>query len=378
MAIIDRVKFDGLSSRDWLVYKHPSEQLVFGTQLIVGEGQIAVFVKGGAICDLFASGTYTLDAQNLPLLQRIINLPFGGKTPFAAEIYYLNTVTKLDVTWGTSDPILLVDPKYSTRLHIRAFGQMGLKLKDGGLFIQELIGVMPPAQLVRFDKLQQYFKGVIVQKIKVIIADIIINRKISALEITPHMDEISDYAAERIKSEFTRYGLDVASFYIQSINFPDEDFDAINGVLEKRAEFELMGDARYAAARTFDIYEGAANNQNGVAGAFAAGGLGLSAGLALGANVPAPPAPGGAVCPKCHSANQPGAVFCSHCGASLAVTAEPERRCPHCEAAVARDARFCPSCGKSVAPRVCPDCGKELRSGAKFCDGCGKDVSGEV
>jgi hypothetical protein len=53
MAVIDRVKFDGLATRDWLVYKHPSESLVIDTQLIVSEGRAAVFMKGGRICDIF-------------------------------------------------------------------------------------------------------------------------------------------------------------------------------------------------------------------------------------------------------------------------------------------------------------------------------------
>ena len=58
MAIIDRVKFDGLRNRDWIIYKHPAEDLVLGTQLIVGEGQVAIFVKSGRVCDLFTAGTY--------------------------------------------------------------------------------------------------------------------------------------------------------------------------------------------------------------------------------------------------------------------------------------------------------------------------------
>jgi membrane protease subunit (stomatin/prohibitin family) len=75
MAMIDRVKFDGLANREWLVYKHPSDKLVFGPRLIVGEGQTAVFVRSGRICDIFTSGTYTLSAQNLPILQGVLNLP---------------------------------------------------------------------------------------------------------------------------------------------------------------------------------------------------------------------------------------------------------------------------------------------------------------
>lgn len=56
MAIIDVVRFDGLKSRDWLIYKYYSEELVLGTQLIVQEGQVALFVKGGAIADIFFPG----------------------------------------------------------------------------------------------------------------------------------------------------------------------------------------------------------------------------------------------------------------------------------------------------------------------------------
>ena len=85
MAIIDVVRFDGLKSRDWLIYKYPSEELVLGTQLIVQEGLVAIFVRGGMIADVFYPGTYTLITENLPILKELINLPFGKRTPFSAE-----------------------------------------------------------------------------------------------------------------------------------------------------------------------------------------------------------------------------------------------------------------------------------------------------
>ena len=57
MAFINLVRFDGLKSRDWLIYKYPSEDLVLGTQLIVQEGQAAIFVKSGIVADVFYPGT---------------------------------------------------------------------------------------------------------------------------------------------------------------------------------------------------------------------------------------------------------------------------------------------------------------------------------
>lgn len=87
MAIIDVIKFNGIANRNWLVYRYPGESFVYGTQLIVGEGQIAVFVKGGKALDYFSAGTYTLNAPNIPILQSLINIPFGGRTPFTAEVF---------------------------------------------------------------------------------------------------------------------------------------------------------------------------------------------------------------------------------------------------------------------------------------------------
>ena len=249
MAILDRVKFDGLKSRNWIIYKYPSEKLVFGTQLIVSEGQVAIFVKSGKICDIFTSGSYILDANNLPILQRIINMPYGGKTPFTAEIYFVNITTKLDVLWGTSDPIQLIDPKYFVKLRVRAFGQTALKLKDYRIFFTELIGGMAQNDIVNYDKINDFYKGIVVTKVKTIIADTVIKNKISALEISPELENISQKVKERISGEFEKYGFEVVNFFISSINFPDQDFEKINKLLEDRAAFEIIGDGRYATKR---------------------------------------------------------------------------------------------------------------------------------
>ena len=191
MAIIDVVRFDGLKSRDWLIYKYPSEKLVFGTQLIVQEGQVAFFVHGGTIADVFYPGTYTLKSENLPILKDLVNIPFGGRTPFSAEVYFINTTVRLDINWGTIDPIQLIDPKYFVKLRIRAFGQMGLCIRDATSLFKEVIGGMQKADIVKFDKIKEYYRGILVIKVKSAIADAIITNGISALEISTKLEEIS-------------------------------------------------------------------------------------------------------------------------------------------------------------------------------------------
>lgn len=351
MALFGVIRFDGLKSREWLIYKNPSDKIVMGSQLIVQEGQVAIFVKGGTVCDVFYPGTYTLSTQNLPLLNALVDLPFGGQTPFSAEVYFINTTIKLDLNWGTTDPIQLIDPKYYVKLRIRAFGQMGLRLIDYTSFFRELIGGMQQSDLVKFDKIKDFYRGLLVIKVKSVIAETIVSEKISALEISTKLEELSDKVKERISGEFEKYGFSILNFYIQSINFPDEDFEAINKILSDKAAFEIMGDNRYVTKRSFDVYEGAANNESGVAGAFVAGGMGLGAAMNVGA------AMAGTVGNPIRDAS------------SSAGTTE----CPSCHRMIPAGSKFCMECGYQFTPAVCV-CGHQLEPGAKFCPECGRRI----
>lgn len=352
MAIFDVVRFDGLKSRDWLIYKYYSEDLVLGTQLIVQEGQVALFVKGGTIADVFYPGRYTLATENLPILKGLINLPFGGKTPFSAEIYFVNTTVRLDVNWGTIDPIQLIDPKYYVKLRIRAFGQMGLRILDATTLFREVIGGMQKADIVKIDKIKEYYRGILVIKVKSAIADTIINNGVSALEISTKLEALSERVKEQIAPDFVQYGFTVANFYIQSINFPDEDFEMINKILTDKAAFELMGDGRYATKRSFDVYEGAANNQSGVAGAFAAGGIGLGAAVNMAASM------NQAVGNPMQKEN---------------TQKENTKTCVSCGALIPANSKFCSECGFNNSEIIC-ECGNKLAPGTKFCPQCGKKV----
>ena len=381
LAIIDVIKFNGIANRDWLVYRYPGEEFVFGTQLIVGEGQVAVFVKGGQALDYFTAGTYTLNAQNIPILQSLINIPFGRRTPFTAEVFFINKTAKLDVLWGTNDPISLIDPKYAVRLRIRAFGQFGIRISDYRVFLTELIGALGDDQIVKYNLVIKYFKGIIVTKAKAIIADIIINKKISVLEIAPRLEEISEILKERISFEFERFGIEVVNFFLSSINFPDEDFDTINKILGEKAAFDIIGDNRYNVKRSFDVMETAAGNEGG--GNLAAAGIGLGvgagAGLAVGntfanaaGSVMTTPAKK-LSCSKCGEMNAEGNKFCSSCGGKLVVA---KKECYSCNAVIDENAKFCPNCGSPLTKKVCPGCKKENPAGTKFCTECGTRLEG--
>ena len=114
MPILNRIKFDGTHNNEpWLIYKWEKEDIILGSQLIVGSGQEAIFVKNGQAQDVFLPGTYTLSSGNLPFLGKLIKFPFGSQTPFAAEVYFINKTENRNMTWGTSTPFIIEDPKYN-------------------------------------------------------------------------------------------------------------------------------------------------------------------------------------------------------------------------------------------------------------------------
>ncbi len=278
--------------------------------------------------------------------------------------------------WGTSDPISLIDPKYSVRLRVRAFGQFGIRISDFRVFLTELIGAVGNDQVVKYDLVLNYFKGVIVTKVKSMIADIIINQKISVLEITPRLEEVSGMLQQRLTHEFERFGIEIANFFLNSVNFPDEDFEMINKILGEKAAFDIIGDNRYNVKRSFDVMETAAGNEG--SGSLAAAGIGLGlgagAGVAVGSqfagaagsvvNTPAKKT----VCRKCGAENPENARFCSSCGEKITLV---QAKCHACGAMVEEGMRFCPACGVSLTPLICPGCKEECAPGAKFCPMCG-------
>lgn len=326
MAIVDVVKYNG--GPDVFAWKYPNSELGTWTQLIVNESQEAILLKGGQICDVFGAGRHTLETANIPILNKLINLPFGGRSPFSAEVWYINKVFSLDVKWGTSSPIQLQDPKYKVFIPVRAFGQFGIQIEDSKRFLLKLVGT-----LSQFDKnsLVKYFRGVYLTKAKDIISSYLIHKGISILEINAYLDEISTYLQERISPTFDEYGIKLVSFFVNDINVPEDDSAVVQlkKALAKRAEMDIVGYS-YQQERSFDTLEGAATNPNAMQGGLMGAGIGLGMGVGVGGNI--------------------GQQFGSL--ASNLNTSEI-KECPNCKAQIGMNERFCNHCGfDTSAPQM--------------------------
>ncbi len=277
MALIDVVKWE-VNTKE-LVHKFPSNDLRIGTQLVVYNGQTAFFVKGGKVLDEFGAGTHTLKSENIPLLNKLINIPFGGDSPFQAEVWFVNKLAVLDTKWGTPVPIQLEDPKYGIIVPVRSFGQYGLRIADPRVFMDALVGNMSSFTI---DKVDSYFKGKMMSFFANLISDKLTKDNISVLNINSHLVELSQYVEQSLADEFLKYGLVFENFHIMSINVPEDDpsFKKLKEAKELQAQLKINGRDVYQMSRSFDVMDKAAANEGG--GNFVGMGMGLGAGANLG------------------------------------------------------------------------------------------------
>lgn len=281
MAVIDVVKCEMWDSE--FCKKFPSDNLRTGSQLIVHPSQSAIFVRDGKICDVLGPGKYTLSTENLPLLHSVINIPFGGDTPFQAEVWFINHSEKLNMKWGTMSPFQLEDPKYGIIVPIRAFGQYGLCVCDAETFLKSLVGNMRDFSA---EKVADYFKGIMMSCLNSAISKRIISDQISILDINQHLLDISSSCKEEISKTFNKYGIELSAFSFISISVPNDDPSIVKlkEAKDMAARLKIMGRDVYQMERSYNVLEKAAGNE-GIGGTMMALGAGLGAGVGVGQGI---------------------------------------------------------------------------------------------
>ncbi len=353
MALFKVIKYDGPIGV--MAWKFPGTEFNTLSQLIVNESQEAVFFKGGQALDVLGAGTHTLHNSNIPILSKLVNLPFGGKSPFSAEVWFVNKLFVLDLRWGTTAPIQIQDPKYNMFLPVRTFGSFGVRITDSKRFLTSLVGVSP---VLNADTLSNYFTGILMSHISDCISSYLVMRKISILELNAYLNEMSAEISHTVEPIFAEYGVLPVNFSVMSVNMPEHDKSVISlkSALAKRAEMDIIG-YTYVQERSFDTLESAAANE-GSAGTLIGAGLGLGMGAGMGTAFGA--AMGG-IAPLDVTAKQPVKFACTACGAQNDPTA-----------------KFCGGCGgklEKVQSSFCQACGVQLKNG-KFCAECGAPVGG--
>ncbi len=380
-------RFDGgifLENIEWfdesgeeLVRRLPEQgsgEIKFGAQLTVRESQAAVLFYKGKACDAFAAGRHTLKTANLPLLTKILSIPWRGDSPLRAEVYMVNLKYFPNLKWGTTNPVAFRDRELGL-IRLRAHGMYTIQVVQPVLFINSLVGTMGRMDT---DAIADYLKMVIVSRFN----DHLGRSLDTIFNLPGRFDQISTDLQGHLAEDFAHYGLRLSQLYITSITPPEE----VQSAIDDRGRMALIDDMdKFMRLKAAMAMEKAAT-AGGEAGAGLGMGVGLmlpqmfAAGLAQGQGAPGGrggPGGGAAVqnCGDCGNAIPAEARFCPLCGHQQLLLGE----CAHCGKNLTPNARFCSRCGRPVeekkAPLHCTICGAENLPGALFCNQCGEGLA---
>lgn len=322
-----------------------SADIKFGAQLIVQENQAAVFFRDGKALDTFTSGRHTLSTMNVPLLTKLLSLPFGFKSPFQAQVYFVNLKTFLNLKWGTKEPVSFKDSELGY-VRLRAFGIYSLRVTNPGLFLGQLAGTQG---IYTVATLEDFFRDLVVGRLNDFLGE---NLK-TIFELPQYFDELGTGLKSRVADDLAKYGLEIVDFIVNSVTPPEE----VQKMIDERAGMGAVGDLnRFMQFKAAKAMEKAAENQ-GAAGNGAGLGLGAGFGMMMPGMIQGAMAAAQSAPPQTPAASASGAP------------------CVACGKPVPAGAKFCPECGAEVRKGgFCPQCGKPLAPGAKFCAECGAKI----
>ena len=255
------------TSNDTLVHRFERYQneIKNNAQLVVREGQVAVFINEGKLADVFEPGTYTLNTQNLPLLTTLKGWKYGFNSPFKAEVYFVSTRLFTDEKWGTKNAIMLNDNRFGL-VEIRAFGTYSYKISDGGKFVVEVVGT--DANFTNYE-INEHLKSLIVTRFTDTVGEANLPIELYAANST----ELSDTCQEVMQPEFGRVGITLERFYIENVSMPED----LKKEIFEYSRLDKIDLAKLTQFKTVKAIEEAAKNQGGTAGA----GMGMGMGFVM-------------------------------------------------------------------------------------------------
>jgi membrane protease subunit (stomatin/prohibitin family) len=257
-----------------IVHRVPEEgsgEIRLGSQCIVRENQVAVFFRDGRALDLLGPGRHTLTTLNIPLLVNYLKIPFGTKSPFRAEVVFVNVKDYVDLSWQASKPLAFRDADLGV-VRLGTQGKFAFQVGRPQLFVNQIVGTQG---LYATDNIVGYLNDILVSKFTDLLGEV----DADLLDLPAKYDELGAGLRARASDDFEAMGLLLKAVYITAIIVPEE----VEKALDERAQMGALGDMQaYMQFKAARALGDAAQAGAGGAGSIAGLGVGLGAGMGLG------------------------------------------------------------------------------------------------
>lgn len=267
--------------------KGSSDIVSDGSVIHVYPNQFMMLVDGGKIVDYTAEeGYYKVSHSSMPsmfngqfgeaLKESFNRIRFGGVTPGAQKVYYVNLQEIKGIKFGTRNPVNYFDNFYNAELFLRAHGTYSIKVTDPIKFYAEVIP--KNADHVDIDSINEQYLSEFLEALQTSINQMSADgTRISY--VTSRSRELGQYMAHTLDEEWNRMrGMEIQAVGIASITYDEESQNLIN--LRNRGAMMSDPSIREGYVQT-TIAEGlknAGSNDNGAMAGFMGMGMGMQMG----------------------------------------------------------------------------------------------------
>ncbi len=239
-----------------------------GSQVIVGESQAAVFVRGGQALDVLGPGRHTLSTANLPLLSGLIGMATSGRTPFTADLYFVNLKDMPQVGWGTNPPIVLETPGRGLGVALLiTHGVIDIGVDDAMLFVKQYaVG----KAVVALRDIKERIQSILLSEIAELLTK---SGAQSVPDANRLLGDLEGAMLAKVNDKFQALGLRIKAFEAKPFTAKDVSLDELRNYVSLDM---------WERVQRLNIAQKAAENP-GLGGALAGAGVGMGVGQQIGA-----------------------------------------------------------------------------------------------